>query len=975
LCNLLNNRAQRKWTAVFRWSAATLLTAGLASSARAEVGIITGPGASETVNGWSPAGAVEGALDRVGVAHRRVDTIVLSERTLRPFEVVVVPSLKLSAAAYEALRHYKDRGGRWVVYQTAGPASFDALLGLKASSLPPPPTDLRAIVPTARLGMPSRVPLSSRGAPRAVEAIDASFNAGRWEVGYGAAALIRGPHGYYVNTAPDSGPGHSDLLLAMLGDLEPLVWTEAQRGTRRAAWEAVEEAAARWTALRRKPEMTAAQRTRIESRLRGRRAEIPPNEDLPPEIEGNRVVLAERVRAALTLRDEVLRLTYEMVPARKGEVRGVAITPSSRQDWETWMRKARDAGMNAVFVNTSDGGGVIYPSEVATTAVWAKDGTDEMALATDSCRRNGLSFHAGRTAFDVTSLPKAQYDKLAGEDRLVRDTKGKQSPYLNPGDPRNIDLEVATILEVVRKYDIDGFHLAGAGYPSDAQNSWDYGPVSRREFEKAKGAVERWPDDVVSGARKQQYEDWERDTINRFVQRVYGEIKKAKAHIQVSVSVGRERAGGRAAQKCDWPLWAAEGWVDFIIPRNDSTAVDLVAASVEEQVSAARGRVPVVAGLGASQLRSSALLLQLEAAREQGADGFVLFELGTPAVDEQLTALRAGATAEGTWPGYLAPKVSWVLEPILERPDLPWAIMIGERAHVEIKVVGTSPLRQALKGITAELRLEDAEGRLLQSVGAVAAFGVRKFRFQAPAGRFRPVLRGNMVLADGNSRPFVLRGPLCDGVSPDELAVLKAQEQPPAINGAGRKVAVFAGGEGADRLLQTFTSGLNMIAFPVYRLQPEHLTRVDVLVISAATDVADLSPTVVQGLRQWVTNGGTLLLTHDAVGARWHPRMFAEVAVAAEPGAAESLEVLKQLGEVKQGALLPVSSGLCVWRLKTASGVEVMVREAGEQGEPIAVAGTVGKGRVIMYGGAPGAGGSPILGPEQELLWGLIEAR
>jgi hypothetical protein len=364
----------------------------------------------------------------------------------------------------------------------------------------------------------------------------------------------------------------------------------------------------------------------------------------------------------------------------------------------------------------------------------------------------------------------------------------------------------------------------------------------------------------------------------------------------------------------------------------------------------------------------------VEACREQGADGFILADLGNYNLDEQLSALRAGATAEGTWPGYLAPKTEWLLEPVIERPDSPWAIMLGDRANLDVKLVNVSPSRQALKSATGEVRLEDPDGRLLQAVGSLTGFGSRKFRFQAPAGRFRPVLRGNMVLADGTSRPFVSRGPLCDGVSPDEIASLRAQDAPPAATGAGRKVAIYMGSRGVEQLTSTFADGLNVNVFPLFRLVPEHLARAEVLVISSLADVSELSASVIQTLRQWVTTGGTLVLLHEAVGAGWHPRMFPEVAVGTEAGTADSLEVVPVVGGIKPGTLLPLGRSEVIW-LKPANGAEVLLREVGDQGTPVAVTAPVGKGRVVMYGAGLGVAGRRIQEPEQEFLWGLLGPR
>ena len=213
-----------------------------------------------------------------------------------------------------------------------------------------------------------------------------------------------------------------------------------------------------------------------------------------------------------------------------------------------------------------------------------------------------------------------------------------------------------------------------------------------------------------------------------------------------------------------------------------------------------------------------------------------------------------------------------------------------------------------------------------------------------------------MSFRDGSVRPFVVRGPLCDGLGGDELlALLRDEEGPPIPPGGGRRIGVFARGVGARPILSLFSSISNATAMPVYRFQPSHLGVVEALVVSRAADPEDLSPEAVQALRGWVAEGGTLLLTHDAVGARWHPRMFPEVGVGGALNEERALVLARDVGVLKAGSALEHASTAHV-RIVPAQGAEILLRETGEKGAPVAVSGAVGKGRVILYGAAPGGG-------------------
>jgi hypothetical protein len=268
------------------------------------------------------------------------------------------------------------------------------------------------------------------------------------------------------------------------------------------------------------------------------------------------------------------------------------------------------------------------------------------------------------------------------------------------------------------------------------------------------------------------------------------------------------------------------------------------------------------------------------------------------------------------------------------------------------------------------VRLEDADGRLIVPLGALGGFTGRKFRFEAPAGRFRPVLRGNMTFADGPARPFVVRGALCEGLTEAEVAEIRAREEPPKPPAGGRRIAVWTGGIGAPDLIDAFNAGLNLRAFPLHHLRPDHLATAEVLVLSQAHDVEELSPAAVQAVRQWVASGGVLILTHDAVGARWHPRMFPEVGVGADFSRDRDLLVMKAIGEFKVEDALEHAYDDHV-RIAPAPAAEVLLREATEKGAPVLVAGPVGKGRVILYGAAPGYGSREMSDRERALLWAL----
>jgi uncharacterized lipoprotein YddW (UPF0748 family) len=140
--------------------------------------------------------------------------------------------------------------------------------------------------------------------------------------------------------------------------------------------------------------------------------------------------------------------------------------------------------------------------------------------------------------------------------------------WMNPGEPGVNERTRAVILDVVRRYDVDGVHIDDYFYP--------YPEVTRRKREIA------FPD----GASYNRYRtrggassrsDWRRENVNRLVDTLYREIKKTKPWVKFGVSpFGIWRPGSPESVRgfdayeklyADSRRWINEGWVDYLSPQ------------------------------------------------------------------------------------------------------------------------------------------------------------------------------------------------------------------------------------------------------------------------------------------------------------------------------------------------------------------------------------------------------------------------
>lgn len=137
--------------------------------------------------------------------------------------------------------------------------------------------------------------------------------------------------------------------------------------------------------------------------------------------------------------------------------------------------------------------------------------------------------------------------------------------WLDPGVPAVRDHTHRVIMDVVRRYDIDGVHFDDYFYPYPAYADGAPFPDSASW---ARARANGW-----SGSRA----DWRRHNVNRLVERVYRSIKEVKPHVAFGISPfgiwrpdhppGTRGFDAYAQLYADARKWLREGWVDYMTPQ------------------------------------------------------------------------------------------------------------------------------------------------------------------------------------------------------------------------------------------------------------------------------------------------------------------------------------------------------------------------------------------------------------------------
>jgi uncharacterized lipoprotein YddW (UPF0748 family) len=147
--------------------------------------------------------------------------------------------------------------------------------------------------------------------------------------------------------------------------------------------------------------------------------------------------------------------------------------------------------------------------------------------------------------------------RLPGLARLLPDG----TYWLDPADPRTQNHSAAVIMDVVLRYDIDGVQFDDYFYPyGDTafpdEESW-------RNYQAGGGSLTR--------------DDWRREAVNTFIERIYREIKGTKPRVKFGLSpFGIWRPGyppsiagfdQYSRLYADARLWLNKGWIDYWAPQ------------------------------------------------------------------------------------------------------------------------------------------------------------------------------------------------------------------------------------------------------------------------------------------------------------------------------------------------------------------------------------------------------------------------
>jgi uncharacterized protein YbbC (DUF1343 family)/uncharacterized lipoprotein YddW (UPF0748 family) len=138
--------------------------------------------------------------------------------------------------------------------------------------------------------------------------------------------------------------------------------------------------------------------------------------------------------------------------------------------------------------------------------------------------------------------------------------------WLDPAKQGTQDHSFNVVMDLVRRYDLDGIHFDDYFYPYPDYNNFKDFPDD-----------ESWAAYQQSGGKLSR-SDWRRDAVNKFIERLYTAIKAEKPWVKFGLSpfgiwqpYNPPAIGGSFNQHetlyADAKLWLNKGWVDYYSPQ------------------------------------------------------------------------------------------------------------------------------------------------------------------------------------------------------------------------------------------------------------------------------------------------------------------------------------------------------------------------------------------------------------------------
>jgi uncharacterized lipoprotein YddW (UPF0748 family) len=364
-------------------------------------------------------------------------------------------------------------------------------------------------------------------------------------------------------------------------------------------------------------------------------------------------------------------LLLNMAGAPANEVRALWVVRDAMTSPEAvkeMVKQANATGFNTLIVQVRGRGDAYYNARWEPRAALLENQPpdfDPLALTIKEAHAAGIKVHAWINTFlvaDAGALPISRehamykhpewlavprgiaHELYRGDPKAPNYTETLASYaqnnkeelegiFFSPAHPGVKEQIYNLWIDITERYDVDGLHFDYIRYPN---RQFDYSRTSldrfRAELEKNIAPEERKRlADAASNdplahvnAHPDRYAQFQRDQVTDLVERIYQGVKARKSEAIVSAAVFANDKDAYDARCQDWKLWLKRGILDAVCPMAYTEETATFARQIEVAVGA-RSSHQVWAGIGSWKIPVVSTLEKINAARQKGAQGFILF--------------------------------------------------------------------------------------------------------------------------------------------------------------------------------------------------------------------------------------------------------------------------------------------------------------------------------------------------------------
>lgn len=257
------------------------------------------------------------------------------------------------------------------------------------------------------------------------------------------------------------------------------------------------------------------------------------------------------------------------------------------------LDRARAMNMNAVVLQVRPSADAIYPSSLepwteyltGTQGVAPQPMYDPLAFWVAQAHARGLQLHAwfnpyrarhsaARSPLSATHIGRTNPSAVKSYGKFL---------WMDPGEDSASKQTLDVVLDVVRRYDIDGVHIDDYFYPYPIEAPGAAGETAALDGGHASKTELDFPDQPAwqryqRGGGKLERASWRRQNVNHLVEALYAGIHREKSWVLFGISpfgLGKpeRRPAGIAGFSqydklyADAELWLENGWLDYLSPQ------------------------------------------------------------------------------------------------------------------------------------------------------------------------------------------------------------------------------------------------------------------------------------------------------------------------------------------------------------------------------------------------------------------------